>query len=175
MKNFLILILLVLFTASCQTQQTSKQNEPEVKHNEVPPISSVAVVVTMEGSTHELHNLNWSKSFVHFSQGEINAYLMEDDNPVEMNLRLTDMGILKNGAVVYELPANNKDGIVIDLNFFNRSRESLVVQQRILFTEGTIDIKEITRHSLKLAFKGSGHPLMSKQRIPMEGTANISF
>ena len=175
MKNFLILILLVLFTASCQTQQTTKPSEPKVKHSAVPPISSVAVVVAMEGNSHELHNLNWTKSFVHFSRGEINAYLTEDDNPVEMNLRLTDMGILKNGAVVYELPTDNKSNILIDLNFFNRSRKSLAVQQRILFTEGTIDIKEITRHSLKLAFKGSGHPLMSKERIPMEGTANISF
>ncbi len=175
MKNLLILMLLVLFTASCQTQQTTKPSEPKVKHSAVPPISSVAVVVAMEGNSHELHNLNWTKSFVHFSGGEINTYLTEDDNPVEMNLRLTDMGILKNGAVVYELPADNKDNILIDLNFINHSRKSLAVQQRILFTEGTIDIKEITRHSLKLAFKGSGHPLMSKERIPMEGTANISF
>lgn len=175
MKNFLTLIVLVLVTAACQTRPTTKQSEPAVKHSDVPPISSVAVVVAMEGSTHELHNLNWNKSFVSFSQGEINAYLTEDDNPVEMNLRLTDMVILKNGAVVYELPADNQGDRVIDLNFFNRSRKSLVVQQRILFTEGTIDIKEITRHSLKLAFKGSGHPLMSKARIALEGTANISF
>ncbi len=186
MKN--LLIFLCIFTASCQAEHTSDQGEPAVENNAASPVvnaavepdavspaASAALMITWEGNTHELHNINWAKSNVTFGKEEINVYLMEDNKPVEMNLRLTDIGILEKGSVVYELPADNKDNILIDLNFFNSSRKSIAVQQRILFTEGTINIKEITRNSLKMEFKGSGHPLMAKERIPLEGTVNITF
>ena len=81
---------------------------------------------------------------------------------------------MEQGAVNFQLPDANKGGVVVDLNFFNRDRPGRRMGKRILFDEGTIDIEEVSTTSLRMSFKGSGHPLMDDDtRFPIEGSVTV--
>jgi hypothetical protein len=137
--------------------------------------SEPAVVIKMEGATHELHDIDWTVSSVTMEGEEIRYYLTEDDNPVSLNLNLANTGILETGSATYQLPEANHGEATIDLNFFNRDREGKRMQRRIVFNEGTIEIHELTANSLRMTFAGSGHPLMADETFPIEGSVDVRF
>ena len=45
----------------------------------------------------------------------------------------------------------------------------------MLFTEGNIEIEEVSETSLRMTFKGFGHPLMENDvRFPIEGSVTAT-
>lgn len=133
------------------------------------------VVVSMEGVTHELKTLNLERSTMTLLENEIRYYLVQDDSPVSLNFNLSGTNILETGSAVYELPAANHGSEKIDLNFFNKDRESSRMQKRILFEEGTITIEGLNPQRLRMSFKGAGTPLLGKESFPIEGSVDVLF
>ena len=84
-------------------------------------------------------------------------------------------GAPKAGTVVYTLPQDNAEKIRIDLNFFNHERPGLAMNQRILFSEGTVEIKEVGPNHLQMSFNGKGHPMMDRKSFPIEGSVDFSY
>lgn len=133
------------------------------------------MVINMEGKAHELHKINQKQSSAVFESDEIRFLLTEDANAVSLNFNLTRTKILETGSAVYVLPKANHGTEKIDLNFFNRNRDSKSIQKRILFIAGTIEIQELTRNRLRMTFKGTGQPLTGKDQFPVEGSVNVTF
>ena len=157
-------LLTVLLVLSC-AGSTAQANDP------VTPM----VVVSMEGVTHELTTLNWEHSTVTLLDNEIRFYLTQDDHPVSLNFNLSGTDILETGSTVYELPEANQGSAAIDLNFFNKNRESSRMKRRIVFNKGTIAIEELTPTSLRMTFKGAGNPLTDSAKFPIEGSVDVLF
>ena len=171
MKKLLIFLLVLL--SACKGETTPESGA--VEGAEAASVKSGTAVVTMEGATHELKNINWATSLVKAAPGELQLSLAQDDNPVSLNFIVEDAALQANGAKVYTFPeAKNADG-AIDLNFLNTSRKGVAMQQRVVFSEGSLEIQELTEHSLKMTFKGAGHPLMTQDTFPIEGTIDIKF
>jgi hypothetical protein len=157
-----VLLLVVVLVLALPAAQSRGQGEP-------------CVVITMEGATHELHDLNWTNSTVTLEGDEIRFYLTEDDNPVSLNFNLANTAILQAGSGSYRLPEANQGEATVDLNFFNRNREGKRMHRRIVFNEGTIEIAELTSNSLRMTFEGAGHPLMADETFPIAGSVNVRF
>lgn len=130
----------------------------------------------MDGETHELNAIDWAQSKTWVDSAEIIFALREDGNPIRLNFNLTDAGILKKGSAVYVLPDANLAGEVrVSLSFLDTARAGLAMQQRILFSEGTVEVTKLTANRLQMTFNGKGHILMEKNLIPIEGTVDIAF
>jgi hypothetical protein len=54
-------------------------------------------------------------------------------------------------------------------------KDSGIMQKRIIFNAGTIEISEATPNSLRMRFKGSGHPLTDSKSFPIEGAIDATF
>jgi hypothetical protein len=172
-----LVIFFVLLMAGCGADSSPGQSGPESEVAPVRPAGDAAVVISMEGETYELSNINKVRSTVSQVDGEIRFFLVDDNVPVELNfnIKLAKTGILESGTAKYELPLAYPLLAAVDLNFFNRERDSKSTQKRILFSEGTIEIEELTENSLKMVFKGSGHPLTGKEQFPIDGSVNVTF
>ncbi len=157
-----VVIVVLALAMALPAAQSRGQSEP-------------AVVISMEGATHELREINWTNSTVTVEGDEIRFYLTEDGNPISLNLNLSNTGILQAGSASYQLPEANHGEATIDLNFFNRDRAGKRLQRRIVFNEGAIEIHELTATSLRMTFAGSGHPLMADETFPIEGSVTVRF
>jgi hypothetical protein len=169
MKYFLILIVVLL--AACQSE-SSAENPPEQVEAAALPTSPVAV--NIEGTALNLANIDWTGSKAKITADAISLSLSQKDQPLELGLELTDAGILARGSASYVLPLANAD-VSVDLNFSDSTRPGLAVNQRMRFSEGSIEIKSVTANSLQMVFKGTGHALMDKKKIPIEGSVDITF
>lgn len=157
-------LLSVLFVLSCSWPAAHADDA-----------ATATVFVSMEGVTHELTSLNWQQSTVTLLDNEIRFYLTQDNHPVSLNFNLSQTDILEKGSAVYELPEANHGSAAIDLNFFNKNRESSRMKRRIVFNEGTIAIEELTPTSLRMTFKGAGNPLTDSGKFPIEGSVDVRF
>lgn len=170
-SSLLLLTWFLLLAAGCGADQAPEQNDPVAAE----ATGDVAVVIRMEGKTYQLSKIDQRPDIAVFEEGEIRFFLMKTDHPVQLNFNLTRSDILESGSAVYVLPAYKHGGEMIDLNFYNRSRDSESMQKRILFTSGTIEVQELTRNSLRMTFKGMGKPLMGQDEFPVEGSVNVTF
>jgi hypothetical protein len=166
-----LLILLLLFLTACQGESTPEQEQTGADAGK----ASTLVRVTMEGETLELNDINWTESTFDLDGDKVNINLLLEGEPLQLQLNLSDSSILETGAAVYTLPATKDEGVTIDLSVVNRNRKGIAMNQRIRFSEGTVEIKQLTPNRLQMEFKGKGHPLMERSTFPVEGTVDISF
>ncbi len=164
-----LLIFLVLITTACQAETDNAVDA------DAAATSDAAFVVSMEGTTHVADVINQVNSTVKEEEGELRFYLTQDETPMSLNLNIKQFAIPTEFPAVFTLPADNNDKIRIDLNFFNKGRSEKRMRWRVLFDEGTIEFQALSASELKMTFKGSGHPLMDKERFPIEGSINVSF
>lgn len=134
--------------------------------------------ITMEGKTYSLSHLNKDQSKFEFDENKIKFAWYDSEFPIEINITLTEEAVVKGkkNSVTYSLPEANQPAILVDLNFFNKTRESSRINKRILFRKGEIVIEEITKNSLKLQFNGEGSGLRENNlSFPIKGYLNVSF
>ncbi len=181
-----LLVSVVLLLCACNSETSSNgkstgsnpESEQPVASANADAAASAAggyVELSMEGATHRLDKINWTDSKVTFEDEQIGFYLTDDESPIKFNLSLAKTDILQTGSATYVLPASNSSTIKVDINFFNEDRPGTRMKKRIIFSEGTIEVKQLTDHSLKMTFSGAGHALMEKAKFPIEGTVDLSF
>jgi hypothetical protein len=170
MKYFLILI--VVFLTACQSESST---ENPAEQAEAAAVSTNSVAVNIEGKALNLATIDWTGSKAKISADAISLALSEKDNPLKLNLEVTDADILARGSASYVLPLANKGDVSIDLSFIDSTRQGLAIKQRVLFSDGSVEIKSVTANSLQMEFKGTGHALMDKKKFPIEGSVNITF
>ena len=132
----------------------------------------------MEGETYSLSKINKEQSKFEFTEDKIKFTLYDSEFPIQINITLTEGDILngRKTSVTYSLPEANQPAILVDLNFFNKTRESSRINKRILFRKGEIVIEEITQNSLKMQFNGEGSGLRENNiSFPIKGFLNVSF
>jgi hypothetical protein len=172
-----LLILLSVFLASCNSQ-SSPENDSGLTGGaavESDSSHSATVTVTIDGKVLGFNGIDPGGSKTKITPDAISLALTQKDNPLKLDLEVMDTGILAKGSASYVLPLAKKDGKTVDLSLIDSTRPGLAMKQRVLFTEGSIDIKEVTEHSVQVAFKGSGHALMDQKKFPIEGSVNITF
>jgi hypothetical protein len=103
--------------------------------------------ITMEGETYSLSHLNKEQSKFEFDENKIKFTWFDSEFPIQINITLTEDAVVKGEktSVTYSLPDANQPAILVDLNFFNKTRESSRINKRILFRKGEIVIEEITK------------------------------
>jgi len=179
MKHLLIAIP-VLFIAACNTENTPAPSGSELASGtrDTRPVAAAAtdsVQVSMEGENHVLTDIDWSKSRAGLEGGKLNVYLEQAENPLTITFSLEDPGLAGQTSAVYELPAANQDGVALALNFFDSSRHGLAMQQRIVFSSGTVELLHVSDGRLQMQFNGIGHPVVSKETFPVTGSIDISY
>jgi len=179
MKHLLIVIP-VLFIAACNTENTPAPAGTDLAGGtrDIPPAAAAAtnsVQVNMEGKNHVLSEIDWSKSRAGLEGGKLDVYLEQAENPLTITFSLDDPGLAGHTSAVYELPAANQDGVALALNFFDSSRHGLAMQQRIVFSSGTVEVLHVSEGRLQMQFNGIGHPVVSKETFPVEGSIDISY
>ncbi len=188
-----LLMLLVVFLTACQSEnaaETAAENPSEQAEkaalapasstsspdlNTVSPDSNNAVAVSIEGKALGLATIDWTGSTAKITADGISLALAEKGNPLKLNLEVLQTGILAKGSGIYTLPLAKKDEASVDLSFIDSTRPGIAMKQRVLFSEGSIEIKSVTANSLQMVFKGTGHALMDQKKFPIEGSVNITF
>jgi len=181
-----LLILLVVFLTACQQEnaaESSAENPAEQAEAAalapnpptVSPSPSNSVAVSIEGKVLSLANIDWAGNKAKITADAISLALSEKGNPLKLNLEVLEAGILARGSASYTLPLAKKGEVTVDLSLIDSTRPGLAMKQRVLFSEGTIEIKVVTANSLQMVFKGTGHALMDQKKFPMEGSVNITF
>jgi len=176
-----LLMLLIVFLTACQSEN-SAQNPAEqaesaalASHPGAAPDTGKTVAVTIEGKALSLATIDWTESKAKITADAISLALSGKGNPLKLNLQVMEAGILANGSATYVLPLAKKGDASIDLSIIDSTRPGIAMQQRMLFSEGTIEIKAVTANSLQMVFKGAGHALMDGKKFPIEGSVNITF
>jgi len=172
-----LLFLIVVFLTACQSD-TGAENPSEQSNNAVASgsaNSTPAVAVTLEGKTMALDAIDWAGSKAKISANAISLGLQQKGNPLKLELEIADAGLLERGSTSFTLPLTKKGDLSVDLSLIDSSRPGIAMKQRVLFSEGTIEIKAVTTNSLQMVFKGTGHALMDSKKFPIEGSVNITF
>jgi hypothetical protein len=177
-----LLMLLVVFLTACQSENSTENPSEQAEKaalapasSAVSPDSSNSVTVSIEGKALSLATIDWTDSKAKITEDAISLALSEKDNPLKLNLEVTDAGILARGSASYVLPLANKGDVSIDLSFVDSTRPGISMKQRVQFSEGSIEIKSVTANSLQMEFKGTGHALMDQKKFPIEGSVNVTF
>jgi hypothetical protein len=171
-----LLILLVVFLTACQQENAAESSaENPAEQAEVAAVSTTAVAVSIDGKALGLETIDWAGSKAKITADAISLALSEKDNPLKLDLEVLEIGILAKGAATYVLPLAGKGEVAIDLSFIDSTRPGLAMKQRVLFSEGSIEIKAVTANSMQMTFKGAGHALMDNKTFPIEGSVNITF
>lgn len=167
-----LLILVFLFLTACDSDSS-----PQIAADAAAAAGATgeAVAVTIEGKPLGLESIDWAGSKSRVTQDSISVDLSAKDSPLKLSLEVLDDGILADGSATYMLPLVNKDGMSVDLSLIDSTRPGLAMKQRVLFTEGSIEIKSVTANSLAMVFDGSGHALMDNKKFPIKGSVNITF
>jgi hypothetical protein len=134
--------------------------------------------ITMEGETYRLSHLNIEQSKFEIDENKIKFTWFDSEFPIQINITLTEDAVVKGKktSVTYSLPDANQTAILVDLNFFNKTRESSRINKRILFRKGVIVIEEVTKNNLKMQFDGEGSGLReNNMSFPIKGFLNVSF
>ncbi|MCB2048600.1 MAG: hypothetical protein KDE32_10280 [Novosphingobium sp.] len=128
----------------------------------------------MEGETLSLANIDQRDDAVSDVDGERRYFLMSDGSPLQVNFNIKLDAIPASFPATFTLPADNNPNIKVDLNFFNQDRDSSRMKKRIVFSEGSIEVRAMSENALDISFKGAGHPLGAmKEMFPVEG--RVSF
>jgi len=190
-----LLMLLVVFLTACQSESSTENPSEQAEKaalapdssaapassaispdsNSVSPDSKNSVAVSIEGKTLSLANIDWAGSKAKITADAISLALSEKGNPLKLNLEVQEAGILAKGSATYTLPQAEKGEAAVDLSFIDSTRPGLAMKQRVLFSEGSIEIKSVTANSLQMVFKGAGHALMDQKTFPIEGSVNVTF
>ena len=190
-----LLMLLVVFLTACQSENSTENPSEQAEKaalapdsnaapasstvspdsSTVSPDSSDSVAVSIEGKALSLATIDWTDSKAKITADAISLALSEKDNPLKLDLEVLEAGILAKGTATYVLPLAKKDEASVDLSFIDSTRPGIAMKQRVLFSEGSIEIKSVTANSLQMVFKGTGHALMDQKKFPIEGSVNITF
>ncbi len=171
----LVTFLLVLFMSACQSEQAPDTSDSNVSHDGSPSISGLEVVISMEGKTYEMDNVNWVDSTVTHVEDEIRFYLVQDNIPVKLNLNMKRDAVPAGDSMTFKIPDVNRPNMVVELSFYDLGKQASRMKKRIVFSEGVIEILDYGPNTLRVAFKGQGNPLMDTEMFPIEGSINIRF
>jgi hypothetical protein len=175
MKNLLILLVLVLLTAACQSENASEPGASAGHADNKAITSKNSVALTMEGKTHKLNNIDWTKSEATVNAGKALFQLEQNGSPIQLKFNVTDAALLEKGSATYVVPVAKSSGVTVGLNFLDSSRRGIAMNQRILFSAGTVEVQMLNDHNLKMTFKGDGHPMTDSKTFPIEGSVDIAF
>lgn len=156
-------------------KQAAPGSLPVSPGSPVLPDSTHPVDVTIEGKALGLATVDWTGSKANIMANRISLVLREQGNALKLDLEVKDSGILDRGSATYTLPLPKKDGVSVSLRLVDTGRPGLAVNQRIQFSEGSIEIKAVSANSLQMVFKGAGHAQMDSKQFPIEGSVNITF
>ena len=177
-----LLMLLVVFLTACQSENSTENPAEQAEKAALAPASSTAspdsnnaVAVSIEGKALGLATVDWTGSKAKITADGISIALSEKGNPLKLNLEVLEAGILAKGSATYTLPLAKKGEVAVDLSFIDSTRPGIAMKQRVLFSEGSIEIKSVTANSLQMVFKGTGHALMDQKKFPIEGSVNVTF
>jgi hypothetical protein len=171
-----MLLGVVLLATGCGAEAPAGSDEATAAGAAAPaPVADGEVVVAMEGETLTVPKVDWRVSTIENVEGERRYMLMADGSPLTLNLNVKDGAIPASFPATFTVPADNNPNIRIDLNFFNTERDSKRMQKRIIFSEGTIEVRAMSDTALDISFNGRGHPLMkNKEMFAIEGSANAA-
>ncbi|MCB2077222.1 MAG: hypothetical protein KDE55_05930 [Novosphingobium sp.] len=175
MKRLAVLALLAL--TGCGESGSDGSSEPVASaqaEGSAPGDAQGEVSVTMEGQTLVVPKVDWQVSTVEEVDGERRYMLMAQDKPLTLNLNVRLDAIPAALPATFTLPDANNPEVTIDLNFFNQDRDSKRMQKRIIFSQGTIDVRAMGADTLEISFEGQGHPLMKSDSFPIQGTVSVS-
>ena len=190
-----LLMLLVVFLTACQSESSTENPSEQAEKAALAPGSSAApasgttspdsniasldsnnaVAVSIEGKALGLATVDWTGSKAKITADGISLALSEKGNPLKLNLEVLEAGILAKGSATYTLPLAKKGEAAVDLSFIDSTRPGIAMKQRVLFSEGSIEIKSVTANSLQMVFKGTGHALMDQKKFPIVGSVNVTF
>ncbi len=170
-----LLMLLVVFLTACQSENSTENPSEQAEKAALAPDSSGSVAVSIEGKALSLATIDWTSSKAKVTADAISLALSENGNPLKLDLEVMEAGILAKGSATYTLPPAKKGEAAVDLSFIDTTRPGIAMKQRVLFSEGSIEIKSVTANSLQMVFKGTGHALMDQKKFPIEGSVNITF
>jgi len=170
-----LLLLLVVFLTACQSESAAENPAEQAEAAALAPDSSNSVTVSIEGKALSLTTIDWTGSKAKITADAISLALSGKGNPLKLDLEVLETGILAKGSATYVLPLAKKGEASVDLSVIDSTRPGIAMQQRILFSEGSIEIKAVTANSLQMVFKGTGHALMDQKKFPIEGSVNIRF
>jgi len=175
-----LLVGLAALTAACGSADTPSGNAPltDVTSTAQDEASSVAsasnVTVKMEGAVLTIPEADWQVSKIETVDGELRYELSGQESPLTLNLNVRQDALPTRFPAAFTVPDDNIPAIKIDLNFFNRDRDSQAMRKRIIFSEGTINVRAMGPNTLDISFSGSGHPLMASNEIfSIEGRASV--
>ena len=172
MKRFL-LVVIICSAIACNNKKSEEITANTLSSN---ANSKSEIVVEMEGKIYTMKQQDLAPIHLNFEQDSLLYALYTDKDAVSVNFNLTHTNILKEGEAHYTLPDVNKGPIKVDLNFFNKERDSKNMNKRIIFRSGTITIKEITKTTLHMSFKGEGSGMMEYgKNFPISGEVNITY
>ena len=169
------IIFIFILALTCQSKASSGN---KMISNLINKNTSSVFEITMEGETYSLSKINKEQSKFEFDEDKIKFTMFDSEFPIEINITITEDAVIKGEktSVTYSLPDANQPAILVDLNFFNKTRESSRINKRILFRKGDIVIEEITKNSLKIQFNGEGSGLRENNtNFPIKGFLNVSF
>lgn len=167
--------MLFLLFLSCKESPKEKDTLGNSVASEISQ-SSAAITVSMEGTTHMLPQKELNPVTTTFETDTLQFVFYTNDNPLQINLNLTNTNILEKGAATYTIPDVNHQKVKVDLNFFNNNRDVKRMNKRIIFRKGIIDITKITENELQMTFEGEGSGMMeSGQNFPIRGEAKVKF
>jgi hypothetical protein len=175
LKQYLSISVLFILALTCQPKESFGN---DLISNPINKNTSIVFEITMEGETYSSSNINKEQSKFEFDENKIKFTLYDSEFPIEINITITEDAVIKGEktSVTYSLPDANQPAILVDLNFFNKTRESSRINKRILFRKGDIVIEEITKNSLKIQFNGEGSGLRENNTsFPIKGFLNVSF
>lgn len=178
MKRFLT-GLAVLVTA-CGSAESPADDAPVTDAAPVPQrqssnaASADNVAVNMEGARLAISQVDWQVSRIETIDGELRYELRGAESPLTLNLNVRQDAVPTRFPATFTVPDDNIPSVRIDLNLFNRDRDSRRLQKRIIFSGGTINVRAMGPDGLDISFSGSGHPLMANSEIfPIEGHATV--
>lgn len=161
-------VVLLFFLAACQSAQAAGQSEASTA-------ADAKAIVTIDGTTHVLDDLDWVSSTVTDDEDEIKFYLTQRDFPVSINLNIKKDVLSENESAVFNIPDVNRSRTGIELSFYDLTREGTPMKKRVVFTEGSIDFLEYRPGRLRITFAGSGGVLLASEKFAIEGMIDIEY
>ena len=138
--------------------------------------SASVMTIEIDGVMHHFKTIDWSRSTVDFGEDKIHIELLEEGNPVNLNLHVHEMSILEKSSGDYKLPDDNKAGPTIYLDFFDKEREGKPANRRIGFTNGEIKINQLSMDKLEMIFDGEGNGMLETGDLfPIKGSVNVNL
>lgn len=170
--KYLVILFCIFNFISCK----DSHQQPSALVLSEANVAKAAIILTMEGKTYTMEQKDLVPQKLKFETDSLLYAFYTNDSPVSLNFNLFNTGILENGNVVYTIPEANSGKVKVDLNFFDKKRDASRINKRIIFRKGSIHIKQLTKNSLQMDFKGEGSGMTERSAtFPISGSINVSY